>query len=333
MADVTVLLPDDLEPTNYGFLSGHCETQLAYCRWEHPSPKGRVIISHGYGEHGERYRHIAYWLHERGWSVSAMDHRGFGRSGGPRGDADGIHGFVDDLVLFLRHERRFDADRVEAKPRIVDGVPLPPLPVCPQIILGHSFGGLLAILTLLWHSDTLEGLILSSPALALRPLSPTLRILKKVLNVIGPHHTLKLPNDKSQTCSDPIFVQRYWKDPLCHRYVSVAFEAAIQEGRRELIGLGHELDRPMLVMEAEHDTLTDPHCNDELWSSVNPNLLERHFMKGFKHEILHDLKRQEALALMETWLTRFNTPMPTGNLTAPCATQTENDLQKEMHAN
>ncbi len=331
MADVTVLLPDDLEPTNYGFLSGHCETQLAFCRWEHPSPKGRVVISHGYGEHGERYRHIAHWLHERGWSVSAMDHRGFGRSGGPRGDADGIHGFVDDLVLFLRHERRFDADRVEAKPRIVDGVPLPPLPVCPQIVLGHSFGGLVAALTLLWHADTMEGLILSSPVLALRPLPPALRILKTILKILGPHRTLNLPNDKSQICSDPIFVQRYWKDPLCHRHVSVAFEEALQQGREELIGLGHELDRPMLVMEAELDTVTDPDGSDALWSAIPPELLERHRMMGFKHEVLHDLKRGEALEKMEAWLSRFHGPH--GNPDALAATQTENNVQKEMHAN
>ncbi len=306
MADVTTVLPDDLEPTNYGALAGHSETALAFCRWEHPDPIGRVVISHGYGEHGERYRHIAHWLHERGWSVSALDHRGFGRSGGVRGDADGIHGFVDDLVLFLRHERRYDADRVAAPPRVVDGVPLPPLPVCPQILLGHSFGGLVALLALLWHADTIDGLVLTSPVVKLRDLGLPLRMLQRLLYWIAPHKPLDMPNDKSRVCSDPIFVQRYWADPLCHRFTSAAFVEALTQGRQEILHLGHELDRPILLLESGEDTVVDPDASEALWTKVRPELLERHRMTGLKHEIFHDLRRDEALAILETWLRRHS---------------------------
>lgn len=301
---MTTVLPDDLEPSNYGALAGHSETALAYCRWEHPNPIGRVVISHGFGEHGERYRHIAYWLHELGWSVSALDHRGFGRSGGVRGDADGIHGFVDDLVLFLRHERRYDADRVAAPPRVVDGVPLPPLPVCPQILLGHSFGGLLGLLALLWHADTIDGLILTSPVVKLRDLGLPLRMLQRLLYWVAPHKPLDMPNDKSRVCSDPIFVQRYWADPLCHRFTSAAFVEALSQGREEILHLGHELDRPLLLLESGEDTVVDPDASEALWTKVRPELLERHRMEGLKHEILHDLHRDEALAIIEAWLGR-----------------------------
>lgn len=306
MADVTTILPDDLEPTNYGVLAGHSETALAFCRWEHPNPVGRVVLSHGYGEHGERYRHLAHWLHHQGWSISAMDHRGFGRSGGIRGDADGIHGFVDDLVLFLRHERRYDADRVGAPPRVVDGVPLPPAPVCPQILLGHSFGGLVALLALLWHADTMEGLVLSSPAVKLRELSLPLRMLHRLMLWVAPHASLDLPNDKDQVCSDPIFVQRYWADPLCHRRASAAFIEAISQGRQEILHLGHELDRPILLLESGNDTVVDPSGSEMLWTNIRPELLERHLMEGFKHELFHDLRRTEALAIVEPWLLRLS---------------------------
>ncbi len=299
---MTTVLPDDLEPTNYGLLTGHSETALAFCRWEHPDPIGRIVISHGFGEHGERYRHMAYWLHHLGWSVSALDHRGFGRSGGIRGDADGIHGFVDDLVLFLRHERRYDADRVGAPPRVVDGVPLPPLPVCPQVLLGHSFGGLVALLALLWHADTLEGLILSSPAVKLRGLGLWLEMMQRLLSWVVPHKAMDMPNDKGQVCSDPVFVQRYWADPLCHRFTSAAFVDALRQGREEILNLGHELDRPILLLEAGDDAVVDPDASEALWGQVRPELLERHRMAGFKHEIFHDLRRAEALALTEAWL-------------------------------
>ena len=305
MAETAPVLPEDLEPTFRGFLTGHTQTPLAFVRWEHPAPKGRVVLSHGYGEHSERYRHTAKWLHDLGWSVSAMDHRGFGRSGGRRGDASGIRAFVEDLALFLRHERCHDGELAGAAPRIVDGIPVSPLPVCPQVLLGHSFGGLVAVLDLLWHVDTLDGLILTSPVVALRPMSLLMQTLQHILFLVAPHKSLDLPNDKHQVCSDPLFVQRYWDDPLCHRYVSAAFARALREGREELLPFGQELDRPILLLEAGDDTVANPDGTEELWKAVRPGFLERHRLEGFKHEILHDLRRAEAQAIAESWLNRL----------------------------
>lgn len=305
MTDLSTLLPEDLEPTHRGTLDGHSDTSLAFIRWEHPEPKGRLVIAHGYGEHSERYRHTAKWLHNLGWSVSAMDHRGFGRSGGKRGDADGIHAFVEDLTLFLRHERRYDAERVGAGPRIVEGVPMPPLPVCPQVVLGHSFGGLIALLTLLWHADTMEGLIASSPAITLKPRGWMLNLVEAIVSRIAPHWCIELSNHKDLVCSDPVLVQRYWDDPHCHRKVSAAFAQALQAGREELIGLGHELDRPILLLEAGEDTVVVPHGNEILWEAMKPGLLERHYLEGFRHEIFHDRRRPEAEALAKAWLDRL----------------------------
>lgn len=304
MAESFPVIPEDLEPSHRGFLEGRSDIRLAYCRWEHPAPKGRVVLLHGYGEHGERYRHTAHWLKGLGWSVSAMDQRGFGRSGGPRGDAEGIRPFVDDLAFFLRHERHHDASQNGAPPRVVDGVPLPPHPHHPQILLGHSFGGLVSLLDLLWHSDTLDGLICSAPAVAQRPLSLPMRGVRALLRTFAPHRILEHPNDKSQVCSDPVLVQRYWADPLCHRFVSAAFLEAISEGQRELHAFGPELDRPVLLLEAPEDTVTDPRAAQAFWDTVRPDLLERHLLPGFRHEIFHDQRRREAQQLAADWLGR-----------------------------
>ena len=305
MPEYHPLLPADLEPTMRGFLKGHAGTDLAFCRWEHATPKGRIVISHGYGEHGERYRHIAHWLHHLGWSVSSVDHKGFGRSGGIRGDADaGIRGFVDDFALFLRQERRYDAARVGAPPRVKDGVPLPPLPVCPQIVLAHSFGALISLLTLLWHGDTLDGLVLSSPAIHLREGSRLWQILGKLLVFLVPHRALNIGGNKNDVSSDPVLVQRYYADPLCHKLATPAYGAALAEGRRELLPLGEELEKPILLLEAGDDTVADSDKAAPFWASVRPAVLERHRLEGFKHEIFHDRRRAEAQDLVEPWLAK-----------------------------
>ena len=308
MSETLSVLPEDLEPTVRGFLTGHGGTPLGYVRWEHPRPRGRVVIAPGYGEHGERYRHTAAWLHRLGWSVTAMDHQGFGRSGGVRGDAHGIKAPVEDLALVLRQERLADA---LAQGGLKSS--------WPQILLGHSFGGLVGLLVLLWHPDTLDGFIASSPAVTLRPLPAPLKLLQKLLLLIAPHRPLPIRGDKTQVCSDPVLVQRYWDDPLCHHLVTAAFLAAMEEGRREILPMGAELERPILLLEAGQDTVVDPDGAEELWGAVRPGLLERHRLQDFLHELFHDLRRSRAEALTEAWLEKVF-PVPAGTMTLPAAT-------------
>ena len=300
MAEPTTPPCEHPDPTLRGTLAGSGGATLAFARWEVSGPRGRVVIAHGYGEHGGRYHHTAGWLNRLGWSVSAMDHRGFGRSAGTRGDARGIQGPVADLVSFLRQERLHDASRAGAAPPD-PGRPDPP----PQILLGHSFGGLLALLALLWQPDAMDGLVLSSPALVLRPLPLPLRLLQRVALRMMPHRPLNLPGDKTLVCSDPDLVRRYLADPHCHRYVSAGFMAAMAEGTRELMGFGAELDRPILLLEAGRDTVVDPDAAGALWAAVRPDLLERHRMDGFFHEIFHDQARAKAEAITARWLDRL----------------------------
>ena len=295
-------LPGGPEPTGRGVLTGSEAIPLAFARWDLPEPRGRVVIAHGYGEHGERYRHTAGWLNRLGWAVSALDHRGHGRSGGARGDATGIKGPVEDLTLFLRQERLHDAQGAPAPGRLEGGQAAPPPP---QILLGHSFGGLLGLLVLLWHPDTLDGLILSSPAVKLRELSVFQKLLKGLALLAAPHHPWNLRGDKSRVCSDPDLVRRYQDDPLCHGYISAAFLGALEAGRREILPFGAELDRPILLLEAGQDTVVDPFGAEPLWAAVRPGGLERHHLAGFMHEVFHDLNRPEAEDLAAQWLDRL----------------------------
>ena len=182
---------------------------------------------------------------------------------------------------------------------------MPPLPVCPQVVLGHSFGGLVALPALLWHADTLDGLILSSPAVALHSNSKALVVTARLLSWFLPHWPIHLHGDKSRVCSDPVLVQRYERDPLCHRQATAAFGAALDEGRAELLPLGQELDRPILLLESGIDTVVDPDASEQLWSAVRPEILERHRLPEVFHEIFHDRHRTQAQALVEPWLEKL----------------------------
>jgi alpha-beta hydrolase superfamily lysophospholipase len=135
--------------------------------------------------------------------------------------------------------------------------------------------------------------------------SRLLVILAQFLRWFMPHRPIHLHGDKSQVCSDPVIVQRYEADPLCHRWATAAFGAALAEGRAEVLPLGHELDRPILLLEAGVDTVVDPDGAEALWSAVRPDILERHRLPAFYHEIFHDRLRAQAQALVEPWLEKL----------------------------
>jgi alpha-beta hydrolase superfamily lysophospholipase len=223
--------------------------------------------------------------------MSAMDFKGFGRSGGLRGDAHGLAPFAEDLALFLAQER---------------------LPGLPLVLLGHSFGGLVALVTALGHPGAADGLILSSPALVLRGYPRSVRMLRWLLLRLAPHLSVELPNNKDLVCSDPDLVRRYWADPLCHRKVTAAYTEVFPEGFKMLLDRAAYFTCPMLVLEAGEDTVADPEAAAPFWSLVPQQLLEKHRLPGFLHEVFHDLQRSEAQNLAAEWLVR-HFAIPAGN--------------------
>ena len=86
---------------------------------------------------------------------------------------------------------------------------------------------------------------------------------------------------------------------------TAAFGAALDEGRAELLPLGQELDRPILLLESGMDTVVDPDASEQLWSAVRPEILERHRLPEVFHEIFHDRHRAQAQALVEPWLEKL----------------------------
>jgi alpha-beta hydrolase superfamily lysophospholipase len=78
------------------------------------------------GAHSGWFLDFGSELHAGGLTVYALDHRGFGRSGGARGHIRRGEQFVDDLEAF--------ADLVGTRH-----------PGVPRVLLGHSMGGLFSV--------------------------------------------------------------------------------------------------------------------------------------------------------------------------------------------
>jgi alpha-beta hydrolase superfamily lysophospholipase len=101
------------------------------------SPRAVLVLSHGLGEHSGRYAALAGELVGQGYGVYALDHRGHGRSPGPRADIQRFAHLVSDLCVFVGRCSRQHLDT-------------------PVYLLGHSMGGAVAFESALRLQDSLR---------------------------------------------------------------------------------------------------------------------------------------------------------------------------------
>src|SRR2546421_9771814 len=129
-------------------------TQLVYGAYEAAAPRAAVLVLHGWFDHAGRWRETGERLCGAGYSAYLLDLRGHGRSGGRRGHLSRFSQLLGDLQAFRRVVRL----RTER----------------PQLLLGTSFGGLVAIRYLETQpSDPIAGAVVVSPwiGLAFSPLA------------------------------------------------------------------------------------------------------------------------------------------------------------------
>lgn len=129
---------------------------IHFYQWKATEPKAVVQLAHGLGEYATRYERLAQELVEAGYTVYADDHRGHGKTGlgqvggdstklgrlGPGGMRSTIRS-VHELTAIIRSETS----------------------ALPLVLLGHSWGSLIAQSIANAHSEDYDALILTGTAL------------------------------------------------------------------------------------------------------------------------------------------------------------------------
>ena len=243
--------------------------------------RGSVVLMHGLGEHSGRYRHIAGFFNECGFSVRCYDHRGHGRSQGKRGDVINGNPMLQDAEIIIDD---FAARFSE-----------------PPFLFGHSMGGLFAARFALAHRSPLRGLILSSPALALRVTPFELKMLA-VLEKLGP--TLCLPSGlkTSFLSHDSRTVAAYKADPLVHGKISARLLRSMLSSVEYCASHARSLAIPTLMLVAGDDRLVDPEGSKRFFAQLPPGLAQMHVYDDMYHEIFNELDTRRPFADLKAWV-------------------------------
>lgn len=266
-------------------LAGAGGLQIFWQSWlpdAHSPARGVVVVVHGAGEHSDRYDHVAEALGASGFAVYALDHRGHGRSQGPRVLIDRVARAVADL---------------DALVSIAAGAH----PGLPVFMLGHSLGGMLAVSYALAHQSRLRGLVLSG-ALAALDASSTLRLVGRVVSWVAPRAPL-IAIDPTLVSRDPAVVAAYRADPLVHHGRLPARTAAqIADTVDAFPGRVGAITVPALVLYGTADRLCPPAGSVMLVERIGSSDVTVRAYDGLYHEILSEPERETVIADVVAWL-------------------------------
>lgn len=247
------------------------------------TPKGVVVLVHGFGEHSGRYTNtIIPMLLNADLAVVTYDNIGHGKSGGKRGHCPSYEALLDIL------------DEVIIKSKSI-------FPELSLFLYGHSMGGNLVLNYTLKRKNNLAGVVATSPYLRLAFQPPKWKMLlgKAMLNIL-PSITLPSGLDPNGISRIPQEVEKYKSDSLVHDKVSPMFSFPIMEAGEWAITNASRLTIDTLLLHGTDDPIIDYKGTEAFHENSNKTMLNL-FESGY-HELHNDLCGEEMLAIVSNWL-------------------------------
>jgi alpha-beta hydrolase superfamily lysophospholipase len=229
-------------------------------------PRAVFVLAHGMSEHSARYDRFGRFLAARGVAVHALDHRGHGLSGGETGTVEQFGHFLDDLSTFLSLTRREESHG-------------------PQVLFGHSMGGLIATACVLERNPQPDLLILSGPAIV-----PILEAGERRV-------------DATRLSRDPEEQRAYLEDPLILRErVREELFLKLFEGITLLVGRSGEITQPVLLVHGLDDRLCSAEGAAAFVRASSSSDVTVKLYPGGRHEMLNEINRDEVMDDIWQWL-------------------------------
>lgn len=272
-------------------------TQIAAYRWDPPgAPRAVIQLTHGMGEHAQRYGHVARALNDAGFAVYAQDHRGHGASADPEALGDLGPGswpaLVEDIGLL--------SARIRAEH-----------PGLPLILLGHSMGSFAVQQYLLDHSADVDGVVLTGTA-AIDVLEPALDLDQPLDLAMFNAPFQPARTDFDWLSRDEATVDAYIADRYCGFGIDPGSAKLMFVGARRLADAAQvgamRPGLPVYIAVGEADpvngalALLTP-LTDRYAAAGLADVTVRTY-PGARHEVLNETNRDEITGELISWINR-----------------------------
>lgn len=237
--------------------------KLFYRRWIEHDTAPTLVLLHGLGAHSGWFIDMGESLHARGLSVFAIDHRGFGRSDGPRGHVRDGSVYPRDITAFLAKLR---AER----------------PGSPLFILGHSMGAIFSLHVAAEDAarpqPLLTGVTLMNPWISDdAKVSPVAVAGLIVTGMMGSAKPFAGAGGTETMTTNPEAIAMLNADTYWVRAQSASFLYQITRMRLATVARARQVRAPALVIQCEADKAIKPAasrqmfdalgCSDKTWTT------------------------------------------------------------------
>lgn len=277
-------------PLRRSFKDKH-EVEIVFWEWPVADPKAVVQLVHGIGEHSRRYDHVARKLNSLGYAVYSDDHRGHGQTGkgmvaagitkkqgllGP-GGMDAVLAEVRQLTELMKTEH----------------------PNAKLVMIGHSWGSMLAQRLYDKHSNDLSAFVLSGSSLLIPGIINGGKLNKKWAH---------LPNATGgEWLSRDLEVGRKFReDPL--NFVESFAQVVGVVDTLKLMGAPKKTinpNVPILIQAGSDDSLAGERGNVMLANAYRKRGVDDIVLfiyEGARHEIYNETNKDEVLNDLAKWL-------------------------------
>ncbi|MBT3226346.1 MAG: alpha/beta hydrolase [Deltaproteobacteria bacterium] len=271
------------------YFDGINETKIYYQTWTPDSPKGLILVIHGYGEHSGRYMNVVDTLVPDGYTVWALDNRGHGKSEGRRCHVNRFTDFLEDVQIFEKIARG-------AHPKL------------PVHVLGHSMGSLIANhYVSSREAQNYKSLTLSGTGAAPGPaINAILVLISNILSAIVPRLSLASGLDPNFISYDQKVVEAYVNDPLVENKITTRLGSEMMASLPKMIPAAAKLEIPTMMQIGSEDESFHPDSWDKLFAAIGVE--DKVFKKyeGCRHEVYNEIKKEVPLGDLKEWLNKHN---------------------------
>jgi alpha-beta hydrolase superfamily lysophospholipase len=277
-------------PLRRSFIDSH-GVEIVFWEWPVASPKAAVQLVHGIGEHSRRYDHVAKKLNSLGYAVYSDDHRGHGQTGkgmveagitkkqgllGP-GGMDAVLAEVRQLTELMKSEH----------------------PNTKLVMLGHSWGSMLAQRLFDNHSSDFSAFVLSGSSLLIPGIINGGKLNKKWAH---------LPNATGgEWLSRDLEVGRKFREDPLNFAESFAQVVGLLDTLKLMGKPKKSIDTsvPILIQAGSDDSLAGERGNVLLanaYRKLGVDDIVLFIYDGARHEIYNETNKEEVLNDLANWL-------------------------------
>lgn len=241
------------------------------------TPKGHILITHGWNEHSSCYENFAKFLVTKSWKVWAYDLRGHGKSSGNRGSIDSLSSYSSDLnkMIDLINDEKTKTERL--------------------ILFAHSLGACINVLS--WTENInkkVDALSLSSPAMGLKgPDSKWKQVLAHIGLRYFPELVIKHNITVNHLTSDKKIQKNNYNGPYRHNKISPSLfhimDTAYAKAQKNIL----TLHKPTLIQASGIDKIVDLEKTTQMFEKIPAKSKHLKVYLNSEHEVLNDIEKEQ----------------------------------------